>query len=66
MCLTAKGRSTFQTMAQEHEQWILELFSGLAPGTVQQLYQQLGNLRVQLVAHQDTPFKDSKNHKDTP
>jgi DNA-binding MarR family transcriptional regulator len=60
VCLTAKGRATFETMAQEHELWILELFSGLAPATVQQLYQQLGNLRVQLVAHQDTSIKDSK------
>jgi len=53
VCLTPKGRATFETMAQEHEQWILELFSGLEPDTVQQLYRQLGNLRVQLVAHQD-------------
>jgi DNA-binding MarR family transcriptional regulator len=60
VCLTVKGRATFETMAHEHEQWILELFSGLAPDTVQQLYRQLGNLRVQLVAHQDMHTKESK------
>lgn len=60
VCLTAKGRDTFETMAQEHEQWILELFSGLSSDTVQRLYSQLGTLRVQLVAHQDTHSKDNK------
>jgi DNA-binding MarR family transcriptional regulator len=60
VCLTARGRDTFETMAQEHEQWILELFSGLSSDTVQRLYSQLGTLRVQLVAHQDTHSKDNK------
>lgn len=59
VCLTAKGRSTFEAMAQEHEQWILELFGGLSASTVQQLYNQLGTLRVQLVRQQDTPTKDN-------
>ncbi len=60
VCLTAKGRDTFEAMAEEHEQWILELFAGLAPGTVQQLYSQLGTLRVQLVRQQDPTTKDNK------
>jgi DNA-binding MarR family transcriptional regulator len=47
--LTAKGRRHFETMAQEHESWILELFAGLDGHVVQQLYTQLGQLRVQLV-----------------
>jgi DNA-binding MarR family transcriptional regulator len=47
--LTAKGRRSFEAMASEHEQWILELFGGLDAKTVQQLYGQLGALRVQLV-----------------
>jgi len=50
--LTAKGRRQFETMAQEHEGWILELFAGLDAKTVQQLYQQLGQLRVHLVRHE--------------
>ena len=47
--LTPKGRRGFEAMAQEHEQWILELFAGLDMKTVQQLYTQLGALRVHLV-----------------
>ena len=47
--LTPKGRRSFESMAQEHEQWLLELFAGLDAKTVQQLYTQLGALRVQLV-----------------
>ncbi|MEO8835753.1 MAG: MarR family transcriptional regulator [Caldimonas sp.] len=47
--LTAKGRRQFEAMAREHEGWILDLFSGLDAATVQQLYAQLGELRVHLV-----------------
>ena len=47
--LTPKGRRGFEAMAQEHEAWILELFAGLDVKTVQQLYTQLGALRVQMV-----------------
>lgn len=47
--LTPKGRRAFEAMAQEHERWILELLGGLDERTVQQLYTQLGALRVQLV-----------------
>ena len=50
VCLTAKGRSAFEAMAQEHEQWILALFEGLDPKTIAQLYTQLGALRVHLVS----------------
>ena len=41
-----------QTMAREHEGWILELFAGLDAAAVQQLYAQLGRLRVQLVKNE--------------
>jgi DNA-binding MarR family transcriptional regulator len=47
--LTPKGRRAFEAMAQEHEQWVLELFAGIDAKTVQQLYTQLGALRVQLM-----------------
>ena len=50
--LTPKGRRQFETMAREHEGWILELFAGLDAKTVQQLYQQLGQLRVHLVRNE--------------
>ena len=47
--LTAKGRRSFETMATEHEQWILEMFSGLDTKTVKQLHSQLGQLRVHVM-----------------
>ncbi len=49
--LTAKGRRVFETMAKEHELWIRELMGSLEPDTVQQLYQSLGALRVQMVSN---------------
>ena len=49
--LTPKGRRSFEAMAQEHEQWLLELFAGLDAKAVQQVYTHLGALRVQLVQH---------------
>ncbi|MBN9425155.1 MAG: MarR family transcriptional regulator [Burkholderiales bacterium] len=47
--LTPKGRRIFETMAAEHERWILELFGGLDEKTIQQLHHSLGVLRVHLV-----------------
>ncbi len=49
VCLTPKGRKLFETMAQEHEQWVLELFSGLDAKAVRQLHAHLGTLRVHLM-----------------
>lgn len=48
--LTAKGRRAFETMAREHEQWILELFAGLNRSEMQQLHALLGKLRLHLTA----------------
>lgn len=47
--LTPKGRRLFETMAREHEEWIVELLGGLDETMTQQLYQALGVLRVQLL-----------------
>ncbi len=47
--LTPTGRRTFETMASEHEQWILEMFSGLDMKTVKQMHTQLGLLRVHVM-----------------
>ena len=47
--LTPKGRRSFEAMAKEHEEWLLEMFSGLDAKAVQQLYAQLGALRVHMV-----------------
>ena len=56
--LTEPGRSGFEAMAAEHEQWILELFAGLEPKAVQQLHAQLGVLRVHLTRLKDQPTDD--------
>lgn len=46
--LTARGRVDFARMAEEHEQWLRELFDGIAPEAKEQLYDRLGALRVHL------------------
>ena len=46
--LTDKGRASFEAMAEEHERWIRELFSGLDADTVRGLHRQLGTLREHL------------------
>jgi hypothetical protein len=43
--LTPLGRQSFEAMAKQHEQWIVELFAGLEPAIVQRLYKHLGELR---------------------
>jgi DNA-binding MarR family transcriptional regulator len=50
--LTREGRRSFEAMAHEHEQWILELFGGLDARTVHTLHAQLGTLRAH-VARED-------------
>ena len=48
--LTAAGRRTFERMAQEHEGWVIELFGVFGPAQKQDLYDQLGRLRLHLAA----------------
>ena len=43
--LTASGRKTFQRMAQEHERWVVSLFSELGDKERQQLHGLLGQLK---------------------
>ena len=47
--LTPRGRETFEAMAKQHEQWIVELFAGMDASAMQRLYKHLGELRVRLV-----------------
>jgi DNA-binding MarR family transcriptional regulator len=54
VALTAKGRTQFETMAQEHERWILELLGGLPPKAIQTLHTELGRLRVHLLSASQT------------
>ncbi|HOM15549.1 MAG TPA: MarR family transcriptional regulator [Rubrivivax sp.] len=46
--LTAKGREAFEAIVGEHERWVVELFAGLSETERRQLYDLLGQLRVQL------------------
>ena len=60
--LTPKGRVVFKTMAQEHEGWILELFSSMDEKAMQQVHAHLGALRVDLV-RQDQDPRNEKHHE---
>jgi DNA-binding MarR family transcriptional regulator len=51
--LTAAGRESFTRMAAVHEQWLAELFGGMATADKQTLYGQLGHLRVLLARQQE-------------
>ncbi len=57
--LTPKGRRLFETMAAEHEQWILELFSSMDEKAVHQVHAHLGELRVRLL-QQDQASQDKE------
>ena len=46
--LTEPGRRVFERIAAEHESWLVELLSGAGPAALETLYEQLGELRVQL------------------
>jgi len=63
--MTPKGHEQFEAMAQEHAQWVLELFACLDAATVAQMHQQLGDLRMHVLnsrAHTvaRSPAKPSK------
>ncbi|MBS0338904.1 MAG: MarR family transcriptional regulator [Proteobacteria bacterium] len=57
--LTPKGRRLFETMAQEHEQWILELFASMDEEAMHQVHAHLGELRVRLV-HNDQASQEKE------
>lgn len=43
--LTPEGRETFERMAIEHEQWIVQAFQGLSPRDLDSLYKLLGKVK---------------------
>lgn len=43
--LTPEGQRQFQRMAAEHEQWVVDLFSGLSQKQKKQLFDLLGELK---------------------
>jgi len=57
--LTPQGRRSFEAMAKQHEEWILELFEGVEPAVVQKLYTHLGELRVRLVHNKEVAESNS-------
>lgn len=49
--LTASGRKSFTRMATAHEQWVIDLFSGLDERQQEQLNQVLGLLKTSIHQH---------------
>jgi len=45
--LTAKGRKQFHDMAREHEDWIVQAFSGLTDKDMASLHKLLGKVKEQ-------------------
>ena len=43
--LTPEGRETFERMAVEHEQWIVQAFEGISPRELDQLHKLLGKVK---------------------
>lgn len=49
--LTTTGRKSFTRMAQQHEQWVVELFASLSTRQQAQLHSLLGHLKTRLHQH---------------
>ncbi len=49
--LTASGRKAFTAMAQEHEEWVVELLSPLSDRQQKQLYELLNTLKAGQALH---------------
>ncbi len=45
VCLTARGRAQFAIMAQAHETWVVDAFSGLSVREVDSLHRLLGKVK---------------------
>lgn len=61
--LTPEGRERFESIAAEHERWVVQLLGGLKPSEHKTLYGLLGNLRVTIAERQnsqDSPLLDSQ------
>ena len=52
--LTAKGRKLFHEMARQHENWIVEAFSGLSDKDMATLHKLLGKVKDHATARQET------------
>ena len=61
--LSETGRSSFQAMAAEHEQWILEIFSTQDSTTMKHMSKELGALRLHVLALHERKAPISKENK---
>jgi DNA-binding MarR family transcriptional regulator len=52
VALTRKGRRVFDKLAATHESWVIAMFDGVPKSDMRQLYDLLGQLRVQLNVEQ--------------
>ena len=64
--LTEPGRRAFERIAAEHEAWLVELMSGTGPAALEALYEQLGELRVQLARGNAPEPSTPETTKETP
>ena len=55
--LTAKGRREFARMAQEHEGWVADMFSGLTVTDREALHALLARLKTSVSGHQSVSSK---------
>ena len=55
--LTASGRKSFARMAVAHEQWVVDLFSGLDEHAQEQLNDLLGHLKTDIHRQHTTPSR---------
>jgi DNA-binding MarR family transcriptional regulator len=47
--LTTKGRRRFNRMAEDHESWVIDMFSGMDVSEIDTLHKLLGKLKAELV-----------------
>ncbi|HSW03014.1 MarR family winged helix-turn-helix transcriptional regulator [Aquabacterium sp.] len=59
LTLTPAGRASFDSMASEHEGWIIELMGGLKAAERKTLHTLLGTLRLTIAQQQDKDRQDN-------
>jgi len=61
--LTPSGKKLFAKMARAHEQWVIELFAGLAPTEQEQCYLLLAQLKAHMLQMELTVSEDKGDSK---
>jgi DNA-binding MarR family transcriptional regulator len=61
--LTPKGRRAFETMAVEHERWVIEVMGGLDPAERERLHALLGRLKTTFRAGESAAFGNSEESR---